>query len=45
MVLNFQKSLKIRENKLKGAMIYSYNNLMSLVPPENELALNTSKNC
>ena len=36
-LLYFQKSLKIREeNKLKGAMIYSYNNLLSLVPPENE---------
>ncbi len=33
----FQKSLKIREeNKLKGAMIYSYNNLMTLVPTDNE---------
>jgi len=33
----FQKSLKIREeNKLKGAMIYSYNNLMTLVPSDNE---------
>ena len=29
--------MKIREeNKLKGAMIYSYNNLMTLVPPSNE---------
>ena len=33
----FQKSLKIREeNKLKGAMIYSYNNLMTLVSPGNQ---------
>lgn len=36
-LLYFQKSLKIREeNKLKGAMIYSYNNLMSLVSTDNE---------
>ena len=44
-LIYFQKSLKIREeNKLKGAMIYSYNNLMSLVPPDNEyLALKYEK--
>ena len=36
-LLYFQKSLKIREeNKLKGAMIYSYNNLMTLVSPGNQ---------
>ena len=44
-LIYFQKSLKIREeNKLKGAMIYSYNNLMSLVSQDNEALVIKYKN-
>ena len=41
----FNKSLKIRaDNNLKGASIYSYNNLMSLVHPDNETLVLKYKN-
>ncbi len=41
----FNKSLKIRENNnLYGAAIYSYNNLMSLVSPNNEILVLKYKN-
>lgn len=41
----FDKSLKIRQsNYLYGASIYSYNNLMSLVQPDNEILVLKYKN-
>ena len=41
----FTKSLKIRQsNYLYGASIYSYNNLLSLVPPDNDTLVLKYKN-